>query len=340
MKRSNKNKYKYKYSNNNNNNNSSSSSHFSPFTTTTTPPPGHPDLPPLTITYTNDPKTITNWIARNNDPYLGFDTESVPGGQGYDPSLTSTPSTLQLCSSTTCLLIHLSSLPPPLLPPSLTALLNSSAPLKIGCAITDDSLDLHSYSPSISLTSRLDLGGLSGSTVRPVGLKNVTKAILDYDIPKNRKIMLSDWSAKLSQSQLEYACRDAWAGYAVFVALKEMYPSIFNDERILEIMEKEINVHELKVRFDERKKAKARIKHLKGEGFTYDSSRVKPFREKLNLNRQPQLPIFKGLDIKWPEKLESGEEFKQEEFDIINGVLEEIKNWDSDEITDVEDIDF
>ena len=173
---------------------------------------------------------------------------------------------------------------------------------KIGCAINDDSLEMFSYSPSISLRGRFDLGGLSGTPTKPVGLKNATQTILNVTIPKNRKLMLSDWSKKLSDDQLEYACRDAWAGYECFSRLREKFSEEFSDSILRDIFLRQLSVKEMHVRRRNRKIAKREIKFLKSQGMGFNSVQAKPHRKMLNENRPERVPIFNKLGLVFEQR--------------------------------------
>lgn len=125
------------------------------------------------------------------------------------------------------------------------SVLNSENILKVGCAVNDDSLDLYNYESSIQLNGRLDLGGIGGCTQVRVGLKNMTLAILGIELEKSRRVMLSDWSKKLDEEQMEYACRDAWAGGRVFERLREVWLEVFGEEVLEGIVGMQMNVVEL-----------------------------------------------------------------------------------------------
>ena len=205
--------------------------------------------PVIRVTYTNCPATCAEWLRTNpassHDDKYGFDVENVPGGQGFENE--GKVATVQLAvadNKDECLLFQVTG---DEVPECLKAVLEDPAVAKVGCAINDDALDLFSDF-GVEINSRVDLGGLSGSRRTRVGLKNLTQALLQVEMGKSKKIMLSDWSLPLSDDQVFYAGLDAWAGAACYEACGVGWPAAFSREKVRALLEGEMPVSEVRMR--------------------------------------------------------------------------------------------
>lgn len=185
---------------------------------------------PLPVTYTNDPRTVDRWLRlhcrsldRSGDATtttLGFDVESVPNAHWLkDRTAFEGPATVQLATTDDCLVVHLTrdrgGAVRADLVAALCGVLSDPAVLKVGRGVDDDMVEL----------SRLDRG-LTGGTGAGrvdlgVGLARAARVALGLDLSKARSVSRSDWSrTPLKRRQIDYCARDAWAGAAVFHALR------------------------------------------------------------------------------------------------------------------------
>ncbi|GMI01285.1 hypothetical protein TrLO_g1111 [Triparma laevis f. longispina] len=177
----------------------------------------------------------------------------------------------------------------------------------------------------------------------------MTLAILGIELEKSRRIMLSDWSEKLDEEQMEYACRDAWAGGRVFERLREVWSEVFGEEVLEEIVGMQMNVVELERRRKNRRLAKGNISKLKMQGIGFNSVAAKPHRKVLSENRPEEVPVFQIDNVVWPERVPKSlrepwcgnsktkkkktsepympqSDMTQDELDIIAHVIENINN--------------
>ena len=153
--------------------------------------------------------------------------------------------------------------------PLLEAILSDENIIKCGCGLDDDVMDLRRHIPewqnSLEVRSRLDLGllGVKGSSER-LGLKALTRKVLQQQLPKPKRIALSDWSRpQLCEEQLAYAARDAWAGVAVWEELVHHDPGTFSAETLVERLRSQPMLRELGQGLSRRKKAKQHLKKFR-----------------------------------------------------------------------------
>ncbi|GMI41011.1 hypothetical protein TrCOL_g10577 [Triparma columacea] len=264
-------------------------------------------LPPISIETTTSAEVVTSWLSQHvkkdkgGISFLGLDTETVPGGQGYAPSASIHPATLQISTGSFSLIYQLANAQGAV-PSTLVSVLRDPSVLCVGVAIDEDARSLYNLDPRLTVEGRLDLGGIAGSAKAVVGLGNATEAVLGKGLPKSKKLMLSDWSrVKLSEEQCEYAARDAWAAAEVIKELRRKFPAQFSDAAMADIVSKQMNVAELARRFEARKEARMRIKE---GGMKYMSEEARPYREILDANRPPKVPVWEGLAIEFPVKVE------------------------------------
>lgn len=139
-------------------------------------------------------------------------------------------------------------------------------------------LTLHTFSriiyhrDGLDARSRLDLGGIGAetaafseesSTLRTAnqrrGLKSLSRTILGVDLPKSKTQARSDWSSvPLTESQIIYSARDAWAGAAIVEKLAEYDPETFGTSNLVKLLaDSETPVRELMGRKKRRDRAKA-----------------------------------------------------------------------------------
>jgi len=227
---------------------------------------------PIPVTYTNSPKIVQNWLADNissNDKFsiLGFDVESVPITPWmHRQALFQGPATVQLATPTSCLVVHLSRKYNQNISPALNilkAVLEDETIIKAGAAIDDDMLELYRFNSKLQGKSRFDLGGIaSPSSSKRIGLKTLVHTLLGIDLKKSKRLAMSNWSKPLTEAQINYSARDAWAGAAVLEALGRIHPNNFSSSAIHDVVSNERHVMELHERAALRKKSKQELKRI------------------------------------------------------------------------------
>ena len=228
---------------------------------------------PVPVTYTNNPKIVEKWLADNihtsskQSATLGFDVESVPVTPWFKSRVAfEGPATVQLATPTNCLVVHLTRkfgehYSPPL--SVVKAVLGDKSIIKAGVGIDDDMLELYRFNNNIQGKSRFDLGGIaSDSPGKRIGLKSLVRILLGIDLNKSRKLAVSNWSTHLTDSQIHYSARDAWAGAAVLSALEKIHPDTFSHEAISSVIENERSVCDLHNRAVLRRRVKKELKSI------------------------------------------------------------------------------
>lgn len=150
--------------------------------------------------------------------------------------------TVQLATADSCLVIHLarrSGKHSRACTPILKAVLCDEQFVKAGCAVDEDLMSLSNLWGGLDAKSRLDLGFLGGyeRIGNPFGLKTLSKRLLGVDLPKPQEIAISDWSAvPLSEAQIVYGARDAWAGAAIAKKLADYDPDTFSHKSLVSLL--------------------------------------------------------------------------------------------------------
>jgi hypothetical protein len=234
----------------------------------------------LPVTYTNDANTIRQWMSEHifdqegrkttYHSFLGVDVESVPNAEWIrpkNPCMANRPATIQLSSPHAALVIHLTSPQNSQIIPTLANMLKDDSILKVGVGIDDDMLELYRWDNRLNCSSRFDIGGVGSTAKRNrVGLQKLTKALVGVEIPKTKRISRSDWSqVPLSEAQLIYAARDAWAGAAVMKNIHKMNRHTHIDVIADMVKEKERPMIDVHVRARKRRKAKRDFKDIMDE---------------------------------------------------------------------------
>jgi hypothetical protein len=153
--------------------------------------------------------------------------------------------------------------------PILEAVLSDDEIIKAGVGIDSDLVQLrHLWRSKLDARSRLDLGGIGGGQV--TGLKGLSRAILQVDLPKSTRLATSNWARlPLTKDQLEYSARDAWAGAAIVEELAKRDPETFSSESLKSLLQFQPSIEDIHYKAVERKKARAQLTKL-----------LAPFREK------------------------------------------------------------
>ncbi|GAX10660.1 hypothetical protein FisN_14Lu169 [Fistulifera solaris] len=110
--------------------------------------------------------------------------------------------------------------------------------------------------------SRLDLSVVfgGGSTL---GLKTLARHALGIDLPKTRALATSNWSCiPLTDRQLHYAARDAWAGAAIAHALESRYSNTFSPTQLRQSLQQQTPLRVLQYKVQRRQHAKRLIQTL------------------------------------------------------------------------------
>ena len=190
------------------------------------------------------------------------------------------PAVVQLATLDACLVVHLASAngrPSGSCGTPLEAVLRDESIVKAGVSLDQDMLELRQKWTRMEARSRLDLGGVGASGSQRLGLKQLTSSILGVDLPKTRRLTMSNWSqVPLTSAQLAYSAWDAWAGAAIVAELAARDPDTFGTEALVDLLRPQRTIDDLYHRQRRRKGAKNQL-----------SSLVAPysFREK---TRQPE----------------------------------------------------
>jgi hypothetical protein len=176
------------------------------------------------------------------------------------------PAVVQLATLDASLVVHLASLngrPSGSCGPQLEALLRDETIVKAGCSVDQDMLELRQKWTRLEARSRLDLGGIGASGSQRLGLKQLTSKILGVDLPKSRRLTMSNWSqVPLSSAQLAYSARDAWAGAAIIAELAARDPDTFGTEALVDLLRPQRSIDDLYHRQRRRKEAKNLLSSL------------------------------------------------------------------------------
>ncbi|KAL3943136.1 MAG: hypothetical protein SGBAC_002785 [Bacillariaceae sp.] len=228
----------------------------------------------IPVVYTNDPETISLWLSENvpggQFGIIGFDTESLPryyGSYRRKKSNFENAATLQLATSSSCLVVHLVrdkyGVPSSDCAELLQRIIIDPQYIKAGCAIDEDLMDLHRLWGGLDAKSRLDLGSMRCDDSNRVGLRALAARKLGVDLPKSRRVTLSDWTkVPLTKKQIAYSARDAWAGAAIAQQLAKDDPGVFNPESLMESLHFEAPISELVERKQRRDEAKQELQQL------------------------------------------------------------------------------
>jgi len=174
---------------------------------------------------------------------------------------------VQLATPTHALVVHLakpSGRPSRACAPLIESVLRNEHIVKAGCAIDHDFIELHEDWEGLEARSRFDLGGMSGDKGSVAGLQSLCANFLGLDLPKSKRLAMSDWSQlPLADTQLMYCARDAWAGAAVAAELEALLPETFSSEALTRRFRSQRTLKDLSERLRKRKQAKQLVATLR-----------------------------------------------------------------------------
>ncbi|XP_009592626.1 3'-5' exonuclease-like [Nicotiana tomentosiformis] len=174
----------------------------------------------IETTVTNKAAIANEWATEmlskyaGKDTVVGLDNEWRPNFSPYRGNKTAT---LQLCIDDRCLIVQLFYLDE--IPQTLKTFLANPNFIFVGVEVAEDILKLKNEYRLVCNRSA-DIRDVAKSTwpgrySRP-GLKDLAKDICGLYMPKPKHVCMSNWEARvLSESQVEYACIDAYASYKI-----------------------------------------------------------------------------------------------------------------------------
>jgi len=245
----------------------------------------------LPVTYTNDAMAAQIWVDRHighrssadsssrSISVVGWDMESTPS-LPWRKTMYSGPSTVQLSVVDAALVLQIAR--EDIGPywenlPFLSDILSNPSILKVGVGLDQDILDLirwphgkEGQDPKAiwgPVVGRLDIGGIGASYGYTKSLKLLAQDICGVELEKSRKIAMSNWAAssppQLSDKQIAYAARDAWASAAIIHELARRDPDQFSTEVLMtRVLEGEMPIELLNTNSLARKEAKTKLKMI------------------------------------------------------------------------------
>lgn len=178
------------------------------------------------------------------------------------------PATVQLSTLDAALVVQLTrptGIPSQACSPILEAVLKDENFVKAGVGCDQDMLDLHRWcNGALEARSRFELGAIRTTNSKgSLGLKALAKSILGVDLMKSRRLAMSDWSqVPLTDAQLAYCARDAWAGAAIMATLAQYDPETFDTKNVVKMLKSQRPLRELNARSLKRKSAKIQLADL------------------------------------------------------------------------------
>lgn len=175
----------------------------------------------------------------------------------------------------------------------LSEIIEDETILKAGVGLDQDMLELYRWEPALakpeifsSMKGRLDMGGIGGERGTTVSLKKLADMVCGVELIKNKKLSISEWAdAPLTNEQIAYAARDAWASAAVMHELQLRDPTTYSIERLLQqVLEEEIDIQELDARASARREAELEVQDIMGVG-TKEGKRSRRSLHRIELAR-------------------------------------------------------
>ena len=227
------------------------------------------------------------------------------------------PAVVQLATPSSALVVHLakaSGRPSRACAPVIESILGNPDIIKAGCAIDQDFVELCDYWKGFEGRSRFDLGGIGGNPGSVTGLRTLCANILHLDLPKSRRLALSDWSQlALTDAQLAYCARDAWVGAAVAAELEALLPQTFSPIILQNRLQSQRSVQDLLDRQRTRRQAqklllalrttfatspkKKKKKNSKRESPDWKKGLVTQLKSVIRQNRYDGLEVYDTVDL-------------------------------------------
>ncbi|MCO5575037.1 hypothetical protein L7F22_028834 [Adiantum nelumboides] len=173
----------------------------------------------MPVTITNQAVAVIDWIQRQTGDLFGFDLEWKPNRLKDEDNLVAL---LQICGPTDCLIVQL--LYTDVIPKMLREFLSNSKKRLGGVGIRQDVSKLE-RDHDLVCQGQVELGALASEKLERIdlqgtGLKRLVDQVLGMTLVKVKKITMSNWEKEcLDEKQIEYACIDAWAAYAILQKL-------------------------------------------------------------------------------------------------------------------------
>ncbi|KAL4586504.1 hypothetical protein LXL04_011140 [Taraxacum kok-saghyz] len=175
----------------------------------------------IVTTVTDKSAVATEWVdeilllhANNPNVMVGLDVEWRPHSISY---MSNKSATLQLCIDDKCLILQLFYMDE--IPESLKSFLLNPKFTFVGIEVEGDILKLkNEYGLDCAKSADIREGAKKkwpGRFRRP-GLKDLAMDVARIHMKKPKHVCMSNWEARiLNESQVEYACVDAYASYKI-----------------------------------------------------------------------------------------------------------------------------
>lgn len=173
----------------------------------------------IPVTVTSQAAAMIEWIQKQTGNLFGFDLEWKPNFlKGEDNKV----ALLQLCGPNDCLIIQL--LYTDVIPNTLVEFLLDPKKWLGGVGIRQDVNKLE-RDHGLACQGQVELGTLASeklqrNDLQGRGLKKLVDQVLGMALVKIKRITMSNWEKEyLDGKQIEYACIDAWAAFAILQKL-------------------------------------------------------------------------------------------------------------------------
>lgn len=173
----------------------------------------------MPVTITSQAAAVVEWIQRQTGELFGFDLEWKPNRLKGEDNLVSL---LQICGPADCLIVQL--LYTDMVPKLLKEFLSHARKRLGGVGIRQDVKKLE-RDHDLVCQGQVELGLLASEKLQRddlqgTGLKKLVDQVLGMTLVKTKKITMSNWEKEyLDEKQIEYACIDAWAAFAILQKL-------------------------------------------------------------------------------------------------------------------------
>jgi hypothetical protein len=120
---------------------------------------------------------------------------------------------------------------------------------------------------TFEIKNRFDIGGIGATSSQTLSLKNLTQSVVNVELQKSRKLAMSNWGqVPLTEAQISYCARDAWAAAVIMTELAERDPNTFATAPMIHRLSNERCIADLDTRAKGRKAAKTRFIEIVGKG--------------------------------------------------------------------------